>query len=282
MAPNFLTAIYCVDKDMGVLVDDVNDKLRRNVVLVGAAIIASYLFGLRFAPGLQKSGEQPTVAYLFDIENKSSVLIWAIALTVLTYVYFRYRLDEKSKKGRGEARNDYASIKLAKIKKRLKKQIYGALYKNSELLIPYSLALQQTLLRDSDFLQAWSNRCRPAKIEIEISDLKFNNYDVEIARLAALAGMSPPPDTAINTSDPSTLWTGSFTLKTFELNWDKDERDSRSPCHTPHYSKPFPFHVAESDSERICISSAMWFKWKFFSKSFVDIFIVEGFIALIF
>lgn len=100
--------------------EDVNDKLRRNVVAISFLALLSCVFPLEWSPDAKIFG-------LFQIKKIDPTLAWASVLIVLAYFYCRYFYNEDTQKNRIKTRNEYTTLKEARILAMLQAQVNHAI-----------------------------------------------------------------------------------------------------------------------------------------------------------
>jgi hypothetical protein len=88
--------------------DDLPDKLRRNVVVLSAAIVAITVFHLSFRP-------TGTLLGFAEVGNVTPLKVWLALTAVLVYMFQRYWFDEQTDKERAQLVAEFSSRRFAQI-----------------------------------------------------------------------------------------------------------------------------------------------------------------------
>lgn len=96
--------------------EDLPDKLRRNVVVLAAAIVAITLFHLSFKP-------TGTLLGFAEVGNVTPLKVWLALTAVLIYVFLRYWFDEKTDKERALLAEEFDNRRYAAISDHLRRAI---------------------------------------------------------------------------------------------------------------------------------------------------------------
>lgn len=96
--------------------DDLPDKLRRNVVVLSATILAITLFNLSF----KSTG---TLLGFVEVGNVTPLKVWTALLVVLIYMFLRYWFEEETGKQRGLLASEFQGIRYAAIQRSLRREV---------------------------------------------------------------------------------------------------------------------------------------------------------------
>ncbi len=92
--------------------DDLPDKLRRNVVVLAAAIVAITVFHLSFKP-------TGTLLGFAQVGNVTPLKVWLALTAVLIYVFLRYWFDEQTDKERALLAQEFDNRRYAEMTRHL-------------------------------------------------------------------------------------------------------------------------------------------------------------------
>lgn len=96
--------------------DDTPDKLRRNVVVLCAAILAIALFNLSFRP-------TGTLLGFAEIGNLNAFKVWLALAATLVYLYLRWRYAVDTEKELDEVKQLFGGLRVQAIKERIALQV---------------------------------------------------------------------------------------------------------------------------------------------------------------
>ncbi|WP_448168613.1 hypothetical protein [Burkholderia ambifaria] len=96
--------------------DDLPDKLRRNVVMLSAAIVAITVFGLSFKP-------TGTLLGFAQVGNVTPLKVWLSLFAVLIYVFLRYWFHEETDVERARLAQEFDNRRHALISRHLKRTV---------------------------------------------------------------------------------------------------------------------------------------------------------------
>ncbi|MBU9219257.1 hypothetical protein KTD55_35025 [Burkholderia gladioli] len=92
--------------------DDLPDKLRRNVVALSAAIVAITVFNLSFKP-------TGTLLGFAEVGNVTPLKVWLILSALLVYVFLRYWFHDDTNEDRQALAAHYQRLRYAAIQRYL-------------------------------------------------------------------------------------------------------------------------------------------------------------------
>ncbi|AYQ36678.1 hypothetical protein BLA9940_06997 [Burkholderia aenigmatica] len=96
--------------------DDLPDKLRRNVVVLSAAIVAITVFHLSFRP-------TGTLLGFAEVSNVSPLKVWLALATVLSYVFLRYWFHDETNNERALLAQEFDNRRYTLITRQLQRTI---------------------------------------------------------------------------------------------------------------------------------------------------------------
>lgn len=96
--------------------DDLPDKLRRNVVVLSAAIVAITVFNLSFKP-------TGTLLGFAQVGNVTPLKVWLALTAVLVYVFLRYWFDEATDAERGRLAQEFENRRYELVRRRLQRTV---------------------------------------------------------------------------------------------------------------------------------------------------------------
>lgn len=249
-------------------VDDVNDKLRRNVVVLSFLILLSVVFPLEWSADAKVFG-------LFGLKNPEPRALWITVMFVLGYCYYRYFCDEKAQIRRAETRKEHRELKEALILFKLQSQVSRVLLKRVKSVslarqsvqetIPYSHSLADKLclwmqVSSVKKLQPQSH-CQILNAQLDESiqyGLETAPLETEVQNLAALRTLIDKNSAAKDS------WGGKFIFN-IELIFE-DGNDN--------------FSLTDGEARFVILNPIFWSlviraRWLLFSKPMIDVFIVD-------
>ena len=137
--------------------DDLPDKLRRNVVVLSAAIVAITVFHLSFKP-------TGTLLGFAEVGNVTPLKVWLALSAVLVYVFQRYWFDEQTGKERELLAQEFENRRYAVITRCLKRTVERHFLRHRPLRLltdPYDL-------RDQVIPDRLSNLEPPVRAAIQL------------------------------------------------------------------------------------------------------------------
>ena len=86
------------------LIDDTNEKLRRNLIVLSFTIVIGSFMGLDF-------DQQGKLFSVISYTQLSPLKFWSTLLALQTYVFLRYWFDNDREKEKTQARDEYETLK---------------------------------------------------------------------------------------------------------------------------------------------------------------------------
>jgi hypothetical protein len=156
--------------------DDTPDKLRRNVVVLSAAILAIAFFNLSFRP-------TGTLLGFAEVSNVSTFKVWLALSVVLLYVFLRYHFSEQTSAERATMAADFKATRQEAIRQQLERAVRAYFLKGSSVAWIDDF---ESRFVDSD-IQERMLRDGPAR---EVDDLVVGVDPSEEPWYASIAGVS--------------------------------------------------------------------------------------------
>lgn len=104
------------------LIDDTNEKLRRNLIVLSFTIVISSFMGLDF-------DQQGKLFSVISYTELSPLKFWSTLLAIQTYVFLRYWFDNDREKDRTQAKVEYEALKQKLIAYLLNREFKKAILK---------------------------------------------------------------------------------------------------------------------------------------------------------
>jgi hypothetical protein len=98
--------------------DDIQDKVRRNLVVVAAAVILIQLLHVEISP-------KATDVSIFTVSKVSQLKFWILALAVLVYLFQRYWFDKATRDQSADTVKEFHALRTPRIIEKLRREIRG-------------------------------------------------------------------------------------------------------------------------------------------------------------
>ncbi|QCP50236.1 hypothetical protein FAZ95_14230 [Trinickia violacea] len=136
--------------------DDLPDKLRRNVVVLSAAIVAITMFHLSFKP-------TGTLLGFAEVGNVTPLKVWLALSAVLAYVFLRYWFHDDTDRDQRALVEHYRGLRYAAIQRRLTDDVrsYFLMRRGQPKWTEGFEALQ-----DDMFASAYAELGQPASVDL--------------------------------------------------------------------------------------------------------------------
>lgn len=185
--------------------DDTPDKLRRNIVVLSAAILAIAFFHLSFKP-------TGTLLGFAEVGNVSAFKVWLALSAVLAYAFLRYRFDAATGESLSAMRDEFDRFVKLAVTHRAERAVSRYLIQGTQHWLPYWIRdidrFVDQVAKDAAFL---GTDTRPVSAEIRATRRELSR------------------DSDLFCDEADSPWRGEFTF-TYAAQWEFDGGTSFGSC----------------------------------------------------